>query len=108
MVLPVSLVHFLLIYPYLHGRKSHVILSVFMQVYCQGRRDYNSSFKVDTQVVEAVSSRRTIIKKEVVRPGTKYSVYVKAATRNGDGVQSDPAVLETPSEGMRESWFSSM
>ena len=73
-------------------------------MYCQGRRDYNSSFKVDTQVVGAVSSRRTIIKKEVVRPGTKYNVYVKATTRNGsgDGVQSDPVVLETPSEGMHD------
>ena len=71
-------------------------------MYCEGRRDFNSSFKVDTQVVEAVSSRRTVIKKQVLRPGTKYSVYVKATTIKGGGVRSDPVVVETPSEGMLE------
>ena len=74
----------------------------FFKVYCEGRRDFNSSFKVDTQVVEAVSSRHTVIKKQVLRPGTKYSVYVKATTIEGEGVGSDPVVVETPSEGMLE------
>ena len=69
-------------------------------MYFEGRRDYNSSFKFNTQVIEAVSSRRTIIKMDVLRPGTKYSVYVKATTNKGEGVQSGPVVVETPSEGM--------
>ncbi|KAL9973661.1 hypothetical protein ACROYT_G020143 [Oculina patagonica] len=72
------------------------ILSSY-KVYCEGRRDFNSSFRVDTQVVVAVSSPRTVIKKEVLKPGTKYSVYVKATTVKGDGVRSDLVALQTPS-----------
>ena len=71
-------------------------------MYCEGRRDYNSSFKVDAQVVEAVSSRRTVIKKGVLKPGTKYSVYVRATTVMGDGVRSNPVVVQTPSEGIQD------
>ncbi len=74
-------------------------------MYCEGRRDFDSSFKVDTQVVEAVSSRRTVIKKGVLKPGTKYTVYVKATTVKGDGAQSIPVVLHTPSECMCEKLF---
>ncbi|KAL9973643.1 hypothetical protein ACROYT_G020124 [Oculina patagonica] len=73
------------------------ILSSY-KVYCEGRRDFNSSFKVETQVVEGVSSRRTVIKKGVLKPGTKYSVYVKATTVRGDGARSSPVVVQTPSQ----------
>jgi len=51
-------------------------------------------------VVEAVSARRSVIKKDELKPGTKYSVYVKATTVKGDGVGSDPVILQTPSKGM--------
>ena len=53
-------------------------------------------------MVEAVSSRRSVIKKDELKPGTEYRVYVKAVTVKGDGAGSDPVVLRTPSKGMRE------
>ena len=71
-------------------------------MFCEGTRDYNSSFKTNIQVVEAVSSRRSVIKKDELKPGTEYSVYVKATTVKGDGARSDPVVLQTPSKGKRE------
>ena len=54
------------------------------------------------QVVEAVGSRSSVFKKDELNPGTKYSVYVKATTVKGDGVRSDPVILQTPSKGMQE------
>ena len=57
------------------------------------------------QVVEAVSARRSVIKKDELKPGTTYSVYVKATTVKGDGVGSDPVVVDTPSKGMHEEVF---
>ena len=49
-----------------------------------------------------MSARRSVIKKDELKPGTKYSVYVKANTVKGDGVGSDPVVLYTPSKGMHK------
>ena len=72
----------------------------YLKVFCDGTRDYNSSFKTYIQVVEKVSARRSIILKDELKPGTKYSVYVKATTVKGDGVGSNPVVLYTPSKGM--------
>ena len=39
---------------------------------------------------------------EKLKPGTKYSVYVKAKTAKGYGTASDPVVLDTPSKRMRK------
>lgn len=54
------------------------------------------------QIVKAVSARSSVVKKDELKPGTKYSVYVKAATVKGDGVGSDPVIVQTPSKGMHE------
>ena len=53
-------------------------------------------------MVEAVSARRSVIKEDELKPGTKYNVYVKATTVEGDGVRSDPVILQTPSKGIQE------
>ena len=37
---------------------------------------------------------------EKSKPGTKYSVYVKAKTAKRYGTASDPVVLDTPSKHM--------
>ena len=71
-------------------------------MFCKGTRDYNSSFKSSKEVVEAASARRSVIRKDELKPGTKYTVYVKATTVKGDGAGSDPVVLHTPSKGMLE------
>ena len=74
----------------------------YLKVFCDGTRDYNSSFKTYIQVIEKVSARRSVILKDELKPGTKYSVYVKSTTVKGDGARSDPVSLYTPSKGMRE------
>jgi len=51
-------------------------------------------------MVKAVGSQSSVVKKDKLKPGTKYSVYVKATTVKGDGVGSDPVILQTPSKGM--------
>ena len=71
-------------------------------MFCDGRRDYNSSFQTNIQVAEAVIARRSVIKMDEMKPGTKYIVYVKATTVEGDGVESDPVILQTPSKGSHE------
>ena len=71
-------------------------------MFCEGTRDYDSSFTTSKQVVEAVSARRSVIRKDELKPGTKYTVYVKATTVKGDGTRSDPVILHTPSKGMRD------
>ena len=53
-------------------------------------------------MAEAVSARQSVIRKDELKPGTKYSVYVKATTVKGDGAGSDPVILHTPSKGMLE------
>ena len=79
------------------------LLSIFyFKVFCEGTRDYNSSFRSYVQMVEAVGSRNSVVKKDELQPGTNYSVYVKAITVKGDGVGSDPVILQTPSKGMHE------
>ena len=37
-----------------------------------------------------------------LKPGTKYTVYVKATTVKGDSAGSDFVVVQTPSKGMHE------
>ena len=71
-------------------------------MFCEGTRDYNSSFTTNVQTIEAVSARSSVVKKDELKPGTKYSVYVKATTVHGDGVGSDPVIVQTPSKGMHE------
>jgi len=74
----------------------------YFKVFCVGTRDYNSSFRTSLEVAEVVSARRSVIKKDELKPGTKYSVYVKASTVKGYGVGSDPVEVDTPSKGMQE------
>ena len=71
-------------------------------MFCEGKRDYNSSFTTNVQTVEAVSARSSVVKKDELKPGTKYSVCVKASTVQRDGVGSDPVMVQTPSKGMHE------
>jgi len=74
----------------------------YLKVFCDGTRDYNSSFKTSMEVVVGVSARSSVIFKADLKPGTKYGVYVKATTVKGDGAGSDPVLLYTPSKGMHE------
>ena len=55
---------------------------------------------VKHKIVLDKSSRSTEILMEKSKPGTKYSVYVKAKTAKGYGTASDPVVLDTPSKHM--------
>ena len=48
------------------------------------------------------NARSTLIKKGLLKPGTEYSVYVRATTVKGYGSRSDPVVLKTPSKGIRK------
>ena len=52
------------------------------------------------------SARSTVIKKGLLKPGTEYSVYVRATTIKGDGSGSVPVVLKTPSKGMLKDFAS--
>ena len=42
---------------------------------------------------------------EKLKPGTKYSVYVKAKTAKGYGTASDPVELDVPSKRMLSVMF---
>ena len=84
------------------GYRCYSFSIFYFKVFCVGTRDYDSSFRTSKQVVEAVSARWSVIRKDELKPGTKYTVYVKATTVKGDGDKSDSAVLRTPSEGMRD------
>ena len=42
---------------------------------------------------------------EKLKPGTKYSVYVKAKTAKGYGTASDPVELDAPSKRMLNVMF---
>ena len=70
------------------------------KVYCNGRRAYNKSFQQNNEVVLDENARSTLIKKGLLKPGTEYSVYVRATTVKGYGSRSDPVVLKTPSKGI--------
>lgn len=94
-------VHSLRLFTSTLSRISVLFFCIFsFKVFCEGTREYNSSFRTSKQVVEAVSARRSVIRKDELKPGTKYIVYVKATTVKGDGARSDPVVLHTPSKGM--------
>ena len=84
------------------GYRCYLFSIFYFKVFCEGTRDYNSSFRTSQQVVEAVRARRSVIRKDKLKPGTKYTVYVKATTIKGDGVGSDPVIVHTPSNGIRE------
>ena len=70
-----------------------------MKVYCEGRRSYNTSFKIDIHVTHSESSRFAVIRKALLKPGTEFTVYVRAFTVVGDGAQSESVVVNTPSTG---------
>ena len=84
------------------GYQCYLFSILSFKVFCEGTRDYNSSFKTSQKVVEAVSARRSVVRKDELKPGTKYTVYVKATTVKGDGVGSDPVIVHTPSKGIHE------
>ena len=70
-----------------------------MQVYCEGRRSYNRSFRIDIRVVKSETSRYTVITKAKLKPGTAFKVYVTAFTVKGEGATSDAVNVNTPSKG---------
>ena len=74
-----------------------------MQVYCEGRRSYNRSFRIDIHVVKSETSRYTVITKAKLKPGTTFTVYVTAFTVKGEGATSDAKIVNTPSKGERSS-----
>ena len=71
-------------------------------MYCNGTRDYNSSFKDDLVPVESKTSRYTSITKEKLKPGTKYKIYVTAFTKEGEGAASDAVTKSTLAKGNSE------
>ena len=60
---------------------------------------YNTSFKSDLQLIEYETSRYTSITKENLKPGTEYTIYVTAFTKNGKGAASDVVTVSTPAKG---------
>ena len=68
-------------------------------MYCEGRRSYNTSFKIDIHVTHSETSRSTVIRKALLKPGTAFTVYVTAITREGEGARSESVVVNTPSTG---------
>ena len=70
-----------------------------MKVYCEGRRSYNTSFKIDIHIRHSETSRFTVIRKALLKPGTAFTVYVTAFTGEGEGAQSESVVVNTPSTG---------
>ena len=71
-------------------------------MYCNGTRDYNSSFKDDLVLVKSETSRYTSITKEKLKPGTKYTIYVTAFTEEGEGAASDAVTKSTLAKGNSE------
>ena len=70
-----------------------------MKVYCEGRRSYNTSFKIDIHVAHSETSRFTVIRKAWLKPGTEFTVHVTAFTIKGEGARSESVVVNTPSTG---------
>ena len=68
-------------------------------MYCEGTRQYNSSFQAKLELVESQTSRYTSVAKNMLTPGTKYTVHVTAFTVKGEGDRSDLATVNTPAEG---------
>ena len=75
------------------------------QVYFEGKRAYNTSFRHNHEIFLDKTSRSTEIRVENLKPGTKYSVYLKAKTAKGYGTASDPVELDTPSKRMLNVMF---
>ena len=71
-------------------------------MHCKGTRYYNSSFKDDFVLVEPETSRNTSITKEKLKPGTKYTIYVAAFTKEGEGAASDVVTKSTLAKGNSE------
>ena len=71
------------------------------QVYFAGKRGYDPSFTDNHEIVLRNSSRSTEIGVEKLKPGTEYSIYVKARTVKGYGAESDRVERKTPSKRMR-------
>ena len=60
---------------------------------------YNTSFISDLWLVESEKSRYTSITKEILKPGTEYTIYVTAFTKKGKGAASDAVTVSTPAKG---------
>ena len=84
---------------------SCLLFSLDFQVYFEGKRAYNTSFRHNHEIVLDKTSRSTEIRVENLKPGTKYSVYVKAKTAKGYGTAGDPVELDTPSKRMLNVMF---
>ena len=70
-------------------------------MYFEGKRAYDPSFTDNHEIVLRNSSRSTEIGVEKLKPGTEYSIYVKASTVKGYGAESDRVERKTPSKRMR-------
>ena len=60
---------------------------------------YDTSFQSDLRLAESETSRYTSITKEILKPGTEYTIYVTAFTKKGEGVPSDAVTVSTPAKG---------
>ncbi|KAM7435431.1 hypothetical protein ABFA07_014659 [Porites harrisoni] len=67
-------------------------------VYFQGRRAYNNSFKDDFLQEKSKTSRYTSITIDELKPGTEYSIYVTAFTKKGEGARSNAVTVRTPAK----------
>ena len=68
-------------------------------MHCKGRRVHDTSFKSNLHLVESKTSRHTCIKKDRLKPGTEYTIYVTAFTVRGEGAPSDAVTVRTPAKG---------
>ncbi|PFX16561.1 Tolloid-like protein 2 [Stylophora pistillata] len=82
--------------------KDHNGIIIMYRVYFEGKRGYDPSFTDNHEIVSGNTSRSTEIGIARLKPGTKYSIYVKARTVKGYGAESVRAELKTPSKRMRK------
>ncbi|XP_022804800.1 receptor-type tyrosine-protein phosphatase epsilon-like isoform X2 [Stylophora pistillata] len=78
--------------------KDHNGIITMYTVYFAGKRGYDPSFTDNHEIVLRNSSRSTEIGVEKLKPGTEYSIYVKARTVKGYGAESDRVERKTPSK----------
>ncbi|XP_022777828.1 receptor-type tyrosine-protein phosphatase kappa-like [Stylophora pistillata] len=78
--------------------KDHNGIIIMYSVYFEGKRGYDPSFTDNHQIVSGSSSRSTEIGVARLKPGTEYSIYVKARTVKGYGAESVRLRLKTLSK----------
>ncbi|PFX16562.1 Phosphatidylinositol phosphatase PTPRQ [Stylophora pistillata] len=78
--------------------KDHNGIITMYTVYFEGKRAYDPSFTDNHEIVSGNTSRSTEIGIAMLKPGTEYSIYVKAKTVKGYGAESDRVWLKRPSK----------